>query len=90
METNSENITKLGELQKKMSDDISSIKMLIEKSQRLPYTTKFLQGVVGGFGTVIGATIFVAIFIFVLTQLGHIDLLKPTVERIIDIIQSKR
>lgn len=74
----------------KISQDISAIKMSFEKSQRLPYTTRFLQGIVGGFGTVIGATILVTLFVLILTQLGHIDFLKPIVERIIDIIQSKR
>ena len=53
------------------------------------FKKRFLLGVVGGFGTVLGATVLVSLLIIVLNQFATIDVLKPIVERVIEIVDSK-
>ncbi len=52
------------------------------------YRHTFFMGLLSGFAWVIGATIVVAIFVYILTQLSHIDLLRPLIEKIIEIVNS--
>lgn len=50
---------------------------------------KFWMGVTTGFGTVIGATVVVAIVLFILTQLASIEVIKPFVEQIVHIVENR-
>ncbi len=50
---------------------------------------KFWMGVATGFGTVIGATLIVAIALFILTQLASIEIIKPFVEQIVHIVENR-
>lgn len=49
---------------------------------------KFIAALLTGFGTVIGATLLVAIFIFILTQLASIEILRPVVESITNMVKT--
>jgi hypothetical protein len=51
---------------------------------------KFLGGLTTGLGTVLGATLLVAILIFILSQLATIEVIKPFIETITDIVQNTR
>lgn len=51
---------------------------------------KFLGGLLTGLGTVLGATLLVAIVIFILSQLATIEIIKPFIENITDIVQNTR
>ena len=73
----------------KISKEIIEIRKVIEKRQDT-FMNRFLLGIVGGFGAVIGATLIVAILLYFLTKLATIDFLKPVIEQIIDIINSKQ
>jgi hypothetical protein len=73
---------------KKISTELTEIKkLMISNKEKFHY--RFLLGVVGGFGTVIGATIVVAVFIYVLGQLTSVETLRPFIEEIIEIVKSK-
>jgi diacylglycerol kinase len=63
---------------------------LLRRELRLAnaYRYKFLAGLLTGLGTVLGATVLVAILIFILTQLATIEVIKPFIENIVDIVQS--
>lgn len=50
--------------------------------------TKFLQGMAGGLGTVVGATVLVALVLFILNQFASIEILEPIVHRVIEIIDK--
>jgi ABC-type methionine transport system permease subunit len=50
--------------------------------------TKFLQGMASGFGTVVGATLIVALFIFILNQVAEVQILEPLVQRVIEIVNK--
>lgn len=50
---------------------------------------RFWMGVAGGFGTVIGATVVVAVVLFILTKLASIEVIKPFVEQIVHIVETR-
>lgn len=54
------------------------------------WKTKFLTGVITGFATVVGATLVVALVIFILTQLATIQWLKPFVEEVVNIVSHSQ
>ena len=67
------------------------IRLLNEQLSYLnSWRTKFLTGIITGFATVMGATVVVALVIFILTQLATIEWLKPFVEDIVNIVQTAR
>ena len=50
---------------------------------------RFLMGVVGGFGTVIGATVLVSLALLLLQQFATIDVIEPVVNRVIEVVDKK-
>jgi ABC-type methionine transport system permease subunit len=48
---------------------------------------RILAGIANGFGTVIGATVGVSLFVFILGQLTNFSFLEPIVTNILDIIR---
>ncbi|MGL5830522.1 MAG: DUF5665 domain-containing protein [Candidatus Altimarinota bacterium] len=65
---------------------------LLRRELRLAnsFRNKFFGGLLTGLGTVLGATLLVAIVIFILSQLATIEIIKPFVENIADIVQNAR
>lgn len=51
---------------------------------------KFLLSLVTGLGTVIGATVLVALLIFILSKLATIEVIKPFVENVVEIVQTAK
>lgn len=54
------------------------------------YKQSFLKGLVGGFGGVIGATVVVALLIWLLTVFKHVPLIGPFVDSFRTTVQEKR
>lgn len=54
------------------------------------YKMSFLKGLVSGLGGVLGATIIVALLIWLLTLFGHISILRPLTDNVRDTIESQR
>lgn len=73
---------------KKISEELISIRKFLEYNKET-YTGRFMLGVVSGFGAVIGATIVVALLVYILSKLATIELLRPFIEQIIDIVNRK-
>ncbi len=48
--------------------------------KKVLYRTAFLKGVVSGFGSVIGATVVVALLLWILTLLADISIIGPIIE----------
>ncbi len=53
------------------------------------YRTAFLKGIFTGLGSVIGATLVVAILLWVLTVLGNVSFVKPFTNGVRSTIQDK-
>lgn len=51
---------------------------------------KLLFGILTGFGTVMGATVVVALVLYILAQLATIEFFRPVVEWVVQIVQSSR
>ncbi|MCC6643527.1 hypothetical protein IT411_02155 [Candidatus Peregrinibacteria bacterium] len=72
------------------SSDLSRQLAILTKELRT--SNSFKQKVIGalitGFGTVIGATVLVALLIFLLTQLASIEMIRPMVQSIVEIVQT--
>lgn len=67
------------------------IKALIQELRRSnSLEQKFISALITGFGTVIGATLLVALLIFLLSKLATIESLKPFVEQIVDIVKNAK
>lgn len=54
------------------------------------YKTSFLKGIVSGLGGVLGATIGLAILIWVLSLFGHIPLIGRFVDDVKDTVQTTK
>jgi hypothetical protein len=52
------------------------------------YKMSFLKGVVGGFGGVVGATIVVALLVWILSLFGHIPLIGNFVDKVNETVQT--
>jgi hypothetical protein len=53
------------------------------------YKQSFIKGVLGGVGGVLGATIVIALLLWVLSLFKNVDPLKPFVERTTETIQQR-
>ncbi len=53
------------------------------------YKTSFFKGVIGGFGGVIGATIVVALLLWVLSLFGHVPLVNRFSDRVHETLNSR-
>ncbi|HMS53806.1 MAG TPA: DUF5665 domain-containing protein [Fimbriimonadaceae bacterium] len=51
---------------------------------------RFLQGMVSGFGTVVGATLLVSLIVWVAQPFTQIDRVGPALERVLDDLLKKR
>ncbi len=49
---------------------------------------RLLWAVIAGFGTVMGATVVVAVVLFILAQLASIELIRPFVEWVVHIVEN--
>lgn len=49
---------------------------------------RLLWAVITGFGTVMGATVVVAIVLFILAQLASIEIIRPFVEWVVHIVEN--
>ncbi len=54
------------------------------------FRNKFIGGLLTGFGTVLGATLLVALLVFILSQLASIELIRPFIEEITHIVQRSK
>lgn len=51
---------------------------------------RLLWAVITGFGTVMGATVVVAIVLFILAQLASIEVIRPFVEWVVHIVENSK
>lgn len=58
-------------------------------NKRTSIRMSFLKGIAGGFGGVIGATVVVALVVWLLSVFGNISLLKPFTDTVQETIQPK-
>ncbi len=52
------------------------------------WSQRLLLAVITGFGTVVGATLLVALIVYILTQLATIEILRPFIENIVSIVEK--
>jgi len=70
-------------------NELKGIKDIL-KSKRETLKQKFIGSVVSGFGAVVVATILVSLFLVILRLFTSVEILKPTVTRIIDIVDQTK
>lgn len=72
--------------------DLSRQLALLTRELRISnsFKQKFIGALITGFGTVIGATILVALLVFILSQLASIELIRPLVQDIVNVVQSSK
>ncbi len=65
---------------------------LLRKELRLANSWKYrlVLALLTGFGTVFGATVVVALVLFILSQLASIELIRPLVEWVVHIVENSR
>lgn len=68
--------------------ELKSIKKALIRDNSLK--TKFIQGIVSGFATVVGATVVFSLLILVLKQFAHFQLIEPLVKNIIELVQKTK
>lgn len=52
------------------------------------YKQSFIKGLIGGFAGVLGATVLIALLLWVLSVVGHINVLKPFIEPVKDTVEQ--
>ncbi len=65
---------------------------LLRKELRLANSWRYrlLLALITGFGTVFGATVVVALVLFILSQLASIELIRPLIEWTVHIVENSR
>ena len=58
--------------------------------KRQAYKTSFIKGVVGGLGGVIGATVVVALLIWILSLFSHVPLIGNFTDKVQDTVKSTK
>jgi Domain of unknown function (DUF5665) len=74
--------------QKEILHELKKIKIALDGGNS--FKRKFLMGIVGGFGTVVGATVVVSLLILVLNQFAQFQILEPLVRNIIEIVDRTK
>lgn len=72
-------------------EEMSALRESVEKNTRvfkLPY--RFAMGLFTGLGTVFGATILVSVVIYLLKPFASIDMFKPFVNQVIEIVERRK
>lgn len=54
------------------------------------YKMSFIKGLVSGFGGVLGATLLVALLLWIISLLGHVPFLQPISDNIENTLQQER
>lgn len=54
------------------------------------YKTSFIKGVIGGLGGVIGATVVVALLVWVLSLFGHVPLVGRLTDTLHNTVQTRK
>ena len=65
-------------------------KDLKKTSELFNLKRKLISSMVGGFGTVLGATVLISLLIFILSQLATIQILEPIVTAVITIVDRNK
>lgn len=73
----------------KLGRELESLYVGFHPSSRKIFWINFFIGVLRGFGTVVGATIGIAILIWVLSLFSHIPLIGHFVENVKETVNSK-
>ena len=61
----------------------------LERAMNPPLITRFLFGIVNGFGTIVGATLVVAILLWVVQPLKQLQGIGPAFERLTEALERK-
>ena len=69
-----------------LAKEITLLRQEIQKSNS--FLQKFFAGLLTGLGTVLGATVLLALLIYLLSQLATFEWLKPFVEQIVEIVKN--
>ena len=70
--------------------EVQRLNQLLEKNNHIqtnPFRFVFI-GMLQGFGTILGATVVVALFVYLLRPFMNLEWLRPYIDQIIQIIQS--
>jgi len=62
----------------------------VNPDRKALYRTAFLLGVVRGLGAVVGATVVIAMLVWLLTLVGHVPLIGPFIETVRETLQGPR
>jgi Domain of unknown function (DUF5665) len=77
-------------MQKNISDslakEVTRLRLELENSNSM--MNKFIGGIITGFGTVIGATLVVALFAYILSSLSNIEAIRPLIESVVKIVRE--
>lgn len=73
----------------KLGQQLESMYDAVNPNRTALYRTAFLKGVAQGVGGIIGATIIIALVIWLLSLLGHIPLLGPLVDSVRHTLQNR-
>lgn len=76
------------QMRRELADLRESIDRLNTGFNSIP--RRFLVGVATGLGTVVGATIVVSILVFLLRPLANIEMFRPSVESVIEMMDEER
>lgn len=89
-------VTKKSKSKEKTKEDYSNLGKMLQNiydsgylDQNTTYKMSFLKGVAAGFGGVIGATIVVALLIWILSLFDSIPLVGPIVENFQETVDKK-
>lgn len=74
----------------KIGQQVASLYDAINPDRKGLYRTAFLKGIFTGVGGVIGATLVVAIVLWILASLGHVPFVGPVFQNVENTIQDTR
>lgn len=60
----------------------------LDKNQA--YKQSFIKGLIGGFAGVLGATILIGLFIWILSLVAHVDVFKPFVDKVTNQVEQTK